>query len=287
MNNAPIGVGFLDPDFRYLAVNRHLADMNGLTPEEHIGRTVDEVVPFVAAQARKAFQKVVETRRPLFDQEFPGESAKQPGRSGYWSLTWFPIFDSSDRLQAVGVVVTDITERKRIEQTAMRQWSEIEALYAAGPVAMALVDADLRYLRINARMAGMHGRTVADSLGRKVPEIVPGLWPQLEPSYRQVIERRQPVHDLEVRGVTDAQPGVERTWLASYDPVCDADGRFIGVSVFVMETTATKRAEEALRRSERIYRAIGESMDYGVWTATPDGRNTYASDSRAAGDGGG
>jgi PAS domain S-box-containing protein len=33
------------------------------------------------------------------------------------------------------------------------------------------------------------------------------------------------------------------------------------------------------RDSEKIYRAIGESIDYGVWICAPDGRNIYASDS--------
>ena len=34
-----------------------------------------------------------------------------------------------------------------------------------------------------------------------------------------------------------------------------------------------------LRQSERLYRAIGESIDYGVWVCAPDGRNMYASPS--------
>jgi PAS domain S-box-containing protein len=40
-----------------------------------------------------------------------------------------------------------------------------------------------------------------------------------------------------------------------------------------------KRGEEALRESERVRLAIGESIDYGVWVCAPDGRNTYASES--------
>jgi PAS domain S-box-containing protein len=39
------------------------------------------------------------------------------------------------------------------------------------------------------------------------------------------------------------------------------------------------RTAEALRQSERLYRAIGESIDYGIWVCAPDGRNTYASES--------
>ena len=39
------------------------------------------------------------------------------------------------------------------------------------------------------------------------------------------------------------------------------------------------RSQAALRESERLYRAIGESINYGVWTADVEGRGTYVSDS--------
>jgi PAS domain S-box-containing protein len=45
------------------------------------------------------------------------------------------------------------------------------------------------------------------------------------------------------------------------------------------EVAERKRAEQALRESESLYRSIGESIDYGVWVCAPDGRNTYASES--------
>jgi PAS domain S-box-containing protein len=40
-----------------------------------------------------------------------------------------------------------------------------------------------------------------------------------------------------------------------------------------------KRNEEALKRSEQLYRAIGESIDYGIWICDAEGKNTYASES--------
>ena len=52
-----------------------------------------------------------------------------------------------------------------------------------------------------------------------------------------------------------------------------------GIVVNYRDVTARKRAVEALQASERIYRAIGESIDYGVWICAPDGTNTYASES--------
>lgn len=40
-----------------------------------------------------------------------------------------------------------------------------------------------------------------------------------------------------------------------------------------------ERMAASLRQSERLYRAIGESIDFGVWACDAQGRNTYASDS--------
>jgi PAS domain S-box-containing protein len=41
----------------------------------------------------------------------------------------------------------------------------------------------------------------------------------------------------------------------------------------------TQAALDAVGASERLYRAIGESIDFGVWVCSPDGRNIYASPS--------
>ncbi len=44
-------------------------------------------------------------------------------------------------------------------------------------------------------------------------------------------------------------------------------------------TQALEQANAALHQSERLYRAIGESIQYGVWICDAQGRNTYLSDS--------
>jgi len=71
--------------------------------------------------------------------------------------------------------------------------------------------------------------------------------------------------------------GQFRRFLTRIQPVRDAQGRvarWFGTNTDVEEL---KRAEEALRASERLYRAIGESIDYGIWVCDAQGRNTYAS----------
>jgi PAS domain S-box-containing protein len=57
------------------------------------------------------------------------------------------------------------------------------------------------------------------------------------------------------------------------------EGATGGLVVCFRDDAKRRQAEEALRQSERIYRAIGESIDYGVWICDDQGRNVYASPS--------
>jgi PAS domain S-box-containing protein len=69
-------------------------------------------------------------------------------------------------------------------------------------------------------------------------------------------------------------------------PIRQSDGTVHGV-VLVFRDFSQRRAAEkeracaldAAQASERLYRAIGESIDYGIWICDAQGRNTYASES--------
>jgi PAS domain S-box-containing protein len=147
-------------------------------------------------------------------------------------------------------MTVDITERKRAEAAltesnlkSERQLREIEALYAAAPVGLCVLDKDLRWIRMNNRMADIDGFSVEDHLGRNILEALPGVAPIVEPLLRRVIESGEPVWGAEQTGTTPAQPGVERTWLASYHPLKAADGCVIGINSVVQDITERKRAE--------------------------------------------
>lgn len=86
----------------------------------------------------------------------------------------------------------------------------------------------------------------------------------------------QPIHGEELQVVF---PDAVTTLHLSVAPLSDAAGRVRGCIGAFVDITARKRTEEALQRSERLYRAIGESIDYGIWVCDREGRNTYASDS--------
>ncbi len=56
-------------------------------------------------------------------------------------------------------------------------------------------------------------------------------------------------------------------------------GRPQWLLALVEDITRQRQFEQERRTSERIYRAIGETIPYGIWICDPQGRNTYASQS--------
>ena len=59
----------------------------------------------------------------------------------------------------------------------------------------------------------------------------------------------------------------------------DENGKPALLPGLLIDITGRKLAEQALRDSEKLYRAVGESIEYGVWLSDAAGRNIYASDS--------
>jgi PAS domain S-box-containing protein len=120
VQSAPAGVAFLDRDLRYVKVNEALARLNGLSVEDHIGRTVAEVLPDVATVVIPMFRRVLETGEPLLNWELSGETAAAPGEQRYWHETVYPVFNAAGEVTGVGAIVVEVTESKRAEE-ALRE----------------------------------------------------------------------------------------------------------------------------------------------------------------------
>ncbi len=146
------------------------------------------------------------------------------------------------------------------ERLARQRLAELESIYASAPVGLSVMDTDLRWIRINQKLAEMNGFTPAEHLGRSVRELLPNLTEQAEAMLRGILETGRPVLDMEITGETPAQPGVQRVWRESFLPLRDADGKISHLSVVCEEITERKRAEVELQRSEQFERAILDSL---------------------------
>ena len=75
----PIGLCYLDKDLRYVFINEWLASLNGLAIEQHLGRSISEVLPDVAAGVEAQLRQVIETGVPVVGGAVVAETAAQPG----------------------------------------------------------------------------------------------------------------------------------------------------------------------------------------------------------------
>lgn len=144
------------------------------------------------------------------------------------------------------------------------QLTELEHIYNTSPVGLCMMDTDLRFVRINKKMAVINGKPVSEHIGRHLNDVLPEIASEVEPIYRKVIESGEPKLNFEVGGTTPAQPDVERHWLVSYYPVRSTDGIMLGVGTVVLEITEQKRAEKERAELERKLRQAQKIEALGV-----------------------
>jgi PAS domain S-box-containing protein len=142
---------------------------------------------------------------------------------------------------------------------------ELESIYQTAPIGLAVLDTDLRFLRVNERMAEMNGLPIEAHLGRTVGELLPDLAEQSEALLKRVLDTGRPIRDLEVSGETPAWPGVVRIWREQITPLRDETGAITRLSIVAEEITDQRRAEEALRTSRQNLQLAMDAAGQAMW----------------------
>jgi diguanylate cyclase (GGDEF)-like protein/PAS domain S-box-containing protein len=162
---------------------------------------------------------------------------------------------------------TDIDDAKNVEadlRIAQRHSSEtlrlLEMLQSRAPVGIGFVDRAFRVMHMNETLAASAtGSSVADQLGRTIAELVPDMWPELELSYRSVLDTGQAILDVEIDGPMTADPADRRRYLTSHYPVIIED-KTIGIGIIAVDITARTRADEAIRFQAELLAAAGQAI---------------------------
>jgi len=188
-------------------------------------------------------------------------------------------FDNTGQVLGLQGFVQDITERKQAEDALKNSQQQLDSFFEESPAGLAIVDDQLRYLKINKTLAEINGSTIAEHIGRTAQQIMPELAPTIEPMFRKVINEGVSYLNVEVNGETPNQPGALRQWMVSYFPIKGIDDGIQAVGVVVIETTERKQAELALRTSEKLYIDLHEQMHLALESIT-DGFALYDSQDR-------
>ncbi len=137
---APVGLCFLDREYRFIQINERLAEINGLSVSEHLGRKLEEILPELAEAQAPIFEQVLETGLPVLDIEVQGTTPAHPGVIRYWSTSYYPLLAAGEqqldkRVLGINVMVQEITERKRAELERAQLLQEAQAARAEAEAA--------------------------------------------------------------------------------------------------------------------------------------------------------
>jgi serine phosphatase RsbU (regulator of sigma subunit)/PAS domain-containing protein len=143
-------------------------------------------------------------------------------------------------------------DNARLHDSAERSLSVLHTVFSSAPVGLALVDRDLRVVRVNDTFAAFDSDAVQD---------------ELLATFRHVLDTGESVLDRDMTTATSG--GARRHWNVSFTPVTHADGSITGVIVAVVDVTERRALldaeREARSRADFLARAgsiLDASLDY-------------------------
>ena len=111
-----VGLCILDSGLRYLAINDVLAGMNGFPAQEHLGKTVRQMLGDLANLVERECRRVLETGEPVLNLELSGLLSTRT-EAAHWIEHYLPILDETGEVRRIGVVVVEITKQRKLEQS--------------------------------------------------------------------------------------------------------------------------------------------------------------------------
>jgi PAS domain S-box-containing protein len=163
-------------------------------------------------------------------------------------------------------------DNARLHDSAERSLSLLDTVFSTAPVGLALVDRDLRFVRVNETFAAFNDRPVDELVGHAVAELPgeDGVAPETVVSCCQhVLSTAEAALDRELIWEVPTPEGGLRHCNASFTPVTQADGTVSGVIVVVVDVTERRALLEAERdaraRADFLARAgaiLDASLDY-------------------------
>jgi PAS domain S-box-containing protein len=277
------GVVYQDAGGKIISMNPAAVRILGKSPEEHPDHTLENgehhtlrgdgsSFPGLDHPSMAALRTGQELRDVVMGVYNPCE------RDYRWiNVRAMPQFrPGEDKPYQVYIIFDDITERRRIENTLQNSEIRYRRLFEAAQDGILIVDAETgQIVDVNPFLTDMLNYSKEEFVGKKLWEI--GAFQDIEKSKIAFAELQinQYIRYENLQLETKDGRLIDVEFVSN---VYQVDHTKV-IQCNIRDITERKRAEKALRESEQLYHAIGESIDYGVWVCDPDGRNIYASKS--------
>ena len=268
VDNSDVGLFILDSEFRVVYINQALELYFDMKREEVVGkdkrRLIQEKIKHKFDNPEAFSEKVLAAySQNTYSERFecyikPGgvrkgrwvEHRSQPIRSG--------LYDGG-RIE----LYYDLSKQKKFEEKLTQAKDEWEGTFNAVPDLIAILDDKHQIVKVNKPMAEKLGVSIEEAVGLTCYNYVHGT--EEPPDYcpHSLFLRDGKEHIAEV-----FEKRLGGDFLVTVSPLPDPNGEPIKSVHVARDITNRKKAEEALRASEKKFRAIFEQAAVGVTLAS-------------------
>jgi PAS domain S-box-containing protein len=270
-HHSPMGLSLARmSDGVIIEINDNYSQYTGYKREEIIGRKVEELNIWVNPEDRERMLTLMRDKGRVINEEFFFRVKSGEAR---------PVLLSAENINIGGedcllVMALDITERKQVEEELRESEEKFRSIFENSSDQIFMLDKDYKFLSINKTAADISKKSPQEIIGRSLFEVFPeNTSVQFSKNIRNVFNTGKTLR-IEEKILLE---GCESYNSTSLNPVKDHKGSVIAVTGIVRDITKRKRAEEALKESEKRYRTLFESTAEGILiTGIETKKFTYA-----------
>jgi len=273
VEHASVGMHWVGPDGIILWANRAELEMLGYTREEYIGHHIAEF---------HADPPVIEdilqrlTRRETL-HECAARLRCKDGSIREVLINSNVLWDGDEFIHT-RCFTRDVTERKQAERKLQDSERRLRDLVEALPAAIYTTDAAGRITMFNQAAVEFSGR---------MPELGTNSWcvswklyspdgtplPHDQCPMAIALKEDRPLRGCEA--IAQRPDGRRINFIPYPTPLHDSSGKLVGAVNMLVDITARKQMEEALRESQERFHTMADAMPQLAWMAQPDGFITW------------
>jgi PAS domain S-box-containing protein len=242
LRSIPDLVSFKDASGRYLAMNLAFEEFMGMSHDELIEKTTDDIFPpEIAAQCKQSDEIAMRNPGPTRSEEYIDK-----GEGGVFLDTIkASIRNDEGNIQGLVVVSRDITERKQADELLRDSKLKYQNLIESTSDLVWEVDEEGRYTYVSPRIRDLLGYEPEEVVHRTPFDLMP---PKEAKRVREIfataVAQHEPINSLENTNLhKDGHPVILET---SGDPFFDAGGKFCGYRGIDRDITVRKQTENKL-----------------------------------------
>jgi len=275
---APVGLCFLDRNLRYVNINKQLAEINGVSIADHLGRTVSDVIPELSPQIEPYLRRVLQGET-FTGLEFTSPKKNADGINLTMFVAYLPVLDEANEVVGVSCAIIDITSRKLIEKALRESEEHYRNSVELNPQIPWTSDAEGMILEAGPRWESSTGWTTAETLNQGwVKALHPA---DVISTLRVWAACRQTGQPVDVEFRIGRGDGVWR-WMRSHAaPRRDSSGKIFRWYGTLEDIDDRKKAEQALRESEALLRAVFDAVPVGLIISESPGNRIIMCNPRA------